>query len=328
MKIKHMLMVSVALAGLASGALATDPEGIEITRFLPEFNTEETVKSIEQGLAPTKDLDHTLRESTERIWQLVEQYRENPSHELEDQIYAAVADSGEKIIQHISDLEGQRDRLRDELRELNVNVEDVVRNLDTYTSTLDGRVKDVLEEARALKNELKQLAQQLTEDPNDVEAREAFRKKVIELKRLRLKLGLYVRNKKMYAKLSGQIGQVSDFFAQFETRLDTVLDSLVLQKRMIAMNLTVLRDKAKVLAWLRGESNGQSGVGHLMTQLGDLSNSLNSFGKAMDVMAHLGGDFDNFAEMVPELSDGSLGEVAAVAEDELDTLIEQFARKE
>lgn len=328
MKLKHALLVCTLSAALATQARATDPEGIEITRFLPEFETQKAVERIEKGFAPAKDLDNTLKESTEKIWQLVEAYRQTPSTELEDQIYEAVAESGELIVEHISKLEGQRDRLRDELRELNVNVEGVVRNIETYTGTLDGRVKDVVEEAKALKNELKELARRLTDNPDDADARETFRKKIMELRRLQIKLRLYVRNKTMYAKLSEQIGKVSHFFGEFEGRLDTVLDSLALQKRLIAMNLTVLRDKAKVVAWLRGEATGQAGAAGLVKQLSQLSGSVQNFEKVMDVMMNLGGDFDDFAEIVPELGDESLGEVAIIGNEELDVLVERFARAE
>lgn len=328
MKAKQMLLGVVLLAGLASTAWGTDPEGIEVTRFLPEFQTQKTVKRLEEGLAPAKDLDSKLKTSTERIWQLIEAYRQSPSAELENQIYHAVAETGEMIVESINDLEGHRDRLRDELHQLNFNVDGVIGNLKTYTTSLDARVGDIVEEAKNLKEQLTGLAQHLVNNPDDEKKREEFRQGILALKRLRLKLGLYERNKAMYDKLAAQIGKVSGFFAEFETRLDAVLDSLALQKRLVAMNLTVLRDKAKIAAWLRGEADGQSGVAGMMKQLADLSGTVQSFDKVMDVMMNLGGDFDNFAEIVPELADPSLPESTSVTEEQLDDLIRKFSQGE
>ncbi len=325
MSILRTSVVGILLAAMAGAALAADPEGIEITRFLPKFRTDATVERIQDGLAPAKELDSVLKASTEKIWQLVEEYRKNPSHELEDKIYNAVAESGQIIVEHVTQIESQRDRLRDELRALNFNVGTVLRNIATYTTSLDGRVSDFVEEAKVLKDELTDIARDLIDQPDDFEKRQLFRRKIIELKRLRYKLRLYERNKAMYAKLASQIGKVSHFFTRFESRLDTVLDSLAVQKRFIAMNLTALRDKAKVVAWLRGEANGSSGVAGMMKQLAELSSSIQSFEKVMDVMMNLGGDFDDFAGMLPELADPALGDDADVGESELDILIQKFA---
>ncbi|MFP4056743.1 MAG: hypothetical protein ACLF0G_07730 [Candidatus Brocadiia bacterium] len=315
----------LALLAASPAARAADSEGIEITRFLPKFRSDQTVERIQEGLEPAKELDSALRASTEKIWQLIEEYRKAPSTELENKIYNAVADSGQTIVEHVNRLEGQRDRLRDELRELNFNVDTLLGNIATYTTSLEGRTGDFVEEAKALKDELTRLARYLVDHPDDMEKRQAFRHKVIELKRLRYKLRLYERNKAMYAKLADQIGRVSRFFTRFESRLDAVLDALAVQKRFIAMNLAALRDKAKVVAWLRGEADGSSGVAAMMKQLSDLSSSIQSFEKVMDVMMNLGGDFDNFAEMMPELADPALAEDADLAEGELDTLIQRFA---
>ncbi len=327
MNVRQALKAVALVGALAGAAVATDPEGIEVTRYLPAFDTQKTLERLQDGLAPAADLDSALKTSTAAIWELIESYRETPTPELENRIYEAVAQTGELIVDNVNRLEGERDRLRDEMRELNHNVDAVVRNLGTYTETLDARAGDVVEEATALKDELKALARQLVEAPDDTAGREAFRAKVLELKRLRLKLRLYERNKAMYEKLAGQIGKVSRFFEDFEGRLGTVLDSLALQKRFIAMNLTVLRDKAKVVAWLRGEADGRSGVAGVMRQLADLSGSIKSFEKAMDVVMNLGGDFDDFAAMVPELVDPDLPGGAGVTDDELEDLIQAFARE-
>jgi len=326
MTAKQAVLMMALVAVLATCAMATDPEGIEVTRYLPEFDTDKTVKRIEKGLAPATELDSELKASTERIWQLIEAYRESPSSNLEDKIYREVAHTGELIVENINRLEGQRDRLRDEMHQLNFNVSGVTRNLTTYTSSLDARAGDVVEEAKQLKEQLVALARELTQNPEDKDKREEFRRGIMELKRLKIKLGLYNRNKAMYQKLAGQIEKVSQYFNQFETRLDTVLESLALQKRLIAMNLTVLRDKAKFVAWLRGGADGQSGVAGMMKQLADLSGTLQSFDKVMDVMMSLGGEFDDFARMVPEVGDPSQPGGIGVNDEQLDNLIQKFAQ--
>ena len=324
MTAKPALLAPLLLVALAAGLRAADSEGLEITRFLPKFKTRRTVDRLESGLAPAKKLDSALRKSTERIWSLIEEYRKEPAPELEDQIYNAVAESGGVIVEHITQIEGQRDRMRDELRELNVNVAAVLRNIGQYTTALKGRQGDVVEEARALKEQLTTLAQHLVDNPEDKERRNEFRRRVMELKRFRYKLRLYARNQQLYTKLAEQIAKVSHFFTLFEERLDGVLESLALQKRFIAMNLTALRDKAKVVAWLRGEAGGAGGVAAMMKQLADLAGSLQSFEKVIDVMMHLGGDFDNFAEMCPALDDPVFKD-SIVGDDDLDELIQKFA---
>jgi len=45
-------------------------------------------------------------------------------------------------------------------------------------------------------------------------------------------------------------------------------------------------------------------------------------------MMNLGGDFDNFAEIVPELADPSLPESTSVTEEQLDDLIRKFSQGE
>jgi len=327
MRATEMTITIMALLTMVTCVGATDPEGIEITRFLPDFKTEDTVKKLEQGLSPAKKLTSKLRVSTDKVWKLIEAYRQEPSTDLENQIYQAVADCGEQIVGNINSIEAQRDRLRDEMRALNSNMTGLKRNLTAYTTSLDGRMGDIVEEAKQLNNELKEAARHLAEHPDDKAKREEFRRKVMALKRLRLKTRLFERNKAMYEKLTGQISKVADFLTQFENQLDAVLESLALQKQVIAMNLMVLRDKAKVIAWLRGESAGRSGVAGIMAQLKDLSGSIQSFGKVMDVMMNLGGDFDNFSEMMPELLDPSLPGNTTVTDEELDSLINEFAKQ-
>ncbi|MCD6404807.1 MAG: hypothetical protein J7M19_03165 [Planctomycetes bacterium] len=325
MRFTGIALAAVLVLAAFSEAFAVDPEGIEVTSYLPEFKTDDAVGRIEEGLAPARQLDSALKESTEKIWQLVEDYRKSPSPELEGKIYNAVAESGKLIVEHISSIESQRDRLRDELRALTFNVEGVMKNIETYTEGLDGRVKDVVEEAGALKDELKAMARALAQNPDDKEKRREFKAKILEFKRLQMKLAILQRNREMYAKLAEQIGTVSGFFQAFDTRLDSVLESLAIQKKLIAMNLTVLRDKAKVVAWLRGEAGGRDGAAGLVRQLAGLSASINGFEKVMDVMMNLGSDFDDFAELVPELTDPSVSSAAAVSEEDLDRLIEKFA---
>jgi len=327
MRSAGIVLAALVTLTLLPAALAVDPEGIEVTSYLPEFRTDDAVGRIEDGLAPARELDSALKESTENIWQLVEDYRKSPSPELEAKIYNAVAESGNLIVEHISSIESQRDRLRDEVRALNFNIEGVMRNIRTYTQGLDGRVKDVVEEAEGLKDDLKNMAGALARDPQNQQKRREFKAKILEFKRLQMKLAILQRNREMYAKLADQIGTVSGFFQAFDTRLDSVLESLAIQKKLIAMNLTVLRDKAKVVAWLRGEAGGRDGAAGLVRQLAELSSSISGFEKVMDVMMNLGSDFDDFAELVPELADPSVESAASVSEEELDRLIEKFAKE-
>jgi len=327
MRLSKIILACVVIAAAAPALLAVDPEGVEVTRYLPEFQTQQTVEELKEGLAPARELDSKLGKRTDEIWKLVEQYRKSPSTELENRIYNKVAEAGELMVESISSIQSQRDRLRDELRKLNYNVGGILRNLENYTTSLDGRIGDVLEEAKPLKDELKALAQELRQDRENEELREQFRRKLLDFQRLRVKLKILRRNRDMYSSLADQIGSVSSFFENFDQRLDTVLQSLATHKKLIEMNLTVLRDKARVVAWLRGESAGGRGAGELVKQLRDLSGTIGDFQKITDVMMNLGTDFDSFTGLVPEIEGEGLVPAGELTDEKLDELIDAFAKE-
>ena len=326
MTVKHCVLAAALATALVATAWAADSEGIEITRFLPKFDTEQSVERIQKGLAPMKELESALKASTDKVWKYVEEYRETPSSELQGKIYNAVAESGEIIVGHITTLDGQRDRLRDELRKINTNIGEMLHNIGTYPGSLKGRLGDVVEQARVDKKELAELARYLVDNPDDTERRQAFRRKLVAFKQLQYKARLFQQNRAFYAKVAQQIGQVHEFFTRFEGHIDTALDSLALQKQGITMQLACLRDKAKLVAWL-GNGQGNS-IAALMKQLSGVMANIGGFQKVMATATDIGDGLEDFTEKFPlpdELAlPGDIGEGGK----SLDKIISSFANVE
>ncbi len=289
--------MSVAWAGVASGQATED------TIYLPPVeDTKEEVDQLTTDLTPAARLQEVLAAGNTKLAEAIAEHRQQRTFATKDKVYNLLGEISGQVIQEISNLEANRDRIRDSVRTMLRKVEGVHENLDVRKADLARRGEELKTQVEELEAELRRLARAIRRNPeNEEDLRREFRRKLVIAKRLSRQYRAVVSHDKVHDSFAQQVDKVVTFLGRLDDNLDMLLNGLTEQKNLLVMKVQLLRDSAEVEQWLRDVSAADHGVVAVATRIIELQKALEQFDAATDLIVRMD-DMTDVIDAIPDIS--------------------------
>ncbi len=276
---------------------------IEETSYLPQFETSRNeIKTLEDNLAKTGKLADILKRGNDELSEAIKQYRQDNTIEAKDRVYGLLGGLASQTVTQIESIVAHKDQMRDGVSQILYKMGHITRTLAEKQSTFKTHLQNTQKQAEPIKAKLKNLARQIRKDPENDSLRHAFRTQLYTLKHLDHRYKTYKAHEKLNTKFAGQVKLAHRFFDQLNNNTDQLIANLQEQKEFLVMKVGLLKDAAEMESWLRGEGQSNASAFKMMKQIGDLSQALEKFNAATDVLIEMN-DIGTIIDTLPDAGD-------------------------
>jgi len=285
------------------GPRVSAQQAVEKTGYLPEFETSRTnIQVLEENLAKTGQLADILKKGNDELSEAVRQYGQDHSTEKKDRIYNLLGELGGTTVTRIDDIVANKSEMRDGVTQVLYKMGHIKDTVGEKQKKFGDYVKNAQETANKVKDELRRLARQVRSDPENAELRKEFRSKLFQLRNLDNRYKTYLAHQRLNEKFGKQVELAEQFFQQLNGHTDQLISNLEEQKEFLVMKVGLLRDTAAMESWLRGEGESNVSVFAMMKQIGELSQALEKFNAATDVLIEMN-DIGTLIDSLPDASE-------------------------